>query len=68
MPPDADPAETSGGRGHRRGGLALGKGPAEVVNHPATFLLLAINLGFAYHLWAKRVSERVGLGAVQQRR
>ena len=55
VPPDADPAETLGGKESRRGGLKLGKGPAEVVNYPATCLLLAINLAFAYHLWAKRV-------------
>lgn len=58
--PDADPAEQrNGGGGGRRGRSAfeLGRGPAEVVSYPGTVLLLVINLAFAYHLWAKRVSE-----------
>ncbi|CAN0161935.1 unnamed protein product, partial [Ectocarpus sp. 12 AP-2014] len=57
--PDADPAEQwNGGGGGRRGKSAfqLGRGPAEIVSYPGTVLLLVINLAFAYHLWAKRVS------------
>lgn len=60
--PDADPAEQwNGGGGGRRGKSAfqLGRGPAEIVSYPGTVLLLVINLAFAYHLWAKRVSEVV---------
>lgn len=57
--PDADPAEQRNRGGGRRGKSAfqLGQGPAEIVSYPGTVLLLVINLAFAYHLWAKRVSE-----------
>lgn len=56
--PDPDPAELANGNGSHKNPFALGKGPSEIVNYPGTVLLLAINLGFAYHLWAKRVSDR----------
>ncbi|CBJ33566.1 conserved unknown protein [Ectocarpus siliculosus] len=57
--PDADPAEQwKRGGGGRRGKspFELGRGPAEIVSYPGTVLLLVINLAFAYHLWANRVS------------
>lgn len=57
--PDPDPAAElrNNGQGRGKGGaFALGKGPAEIVNYPGTVLLLGVNLAFAYHLWAKRVS------------
>ncbi|CAN0250236.1 unnamed protein product [Pylaiella littoralis] len=55
--PDPDP-DAAGGNGIRkgRGAFELGEGPAEILNYPGTVLLLAVNLAFAYHLWAKRVS------------
>ena len=35
----------------------MGEAPSEMLAHPVTLLLLAVNLLYAYYLWSRRVSN-----------